>query len=227
MRLTTIALVSSTIFAAGTALAGVDSVNVYFNGVGPGEGVSVVFNGGGISTTAGAFNWTRDAGNPGTLAGFAPTFQTFCIDLTEYISQGGPYAYSTFPAAAAPTSGAGPMGAAREAQLGRMFALYYNSLSTPDQYAGFQLAVWDIALDGDNNLLGGLFSVTGSSANAMANATAFIAGSLTAGPVWPIFAIDDPIGSHTALQGQLMVPTPGAAALIGAGLVAVGRRRRA
>src|SRR6185295_16939167 len=112
-------------------------------------------------------------------------------DLTQYISQGGPYAYTTFPAAIAPTSGAGPMGAAREAQLGRMFALYYNSLSTPADYAGFQLAVWDIALDGDNNLLGGLFSVTGASVGALTNAATFIAGSQTAGPVWPIFAMDD------------------------------------
>ncbi|MFT3686727.1 MAG: hypothetical protein QM783_17705 [Phycisphaerales bacterium] len=179
MNLFTMSVLSASAALCGTAMAGFDTINCYFNGVGPGEGVSVSLNGNGISTTAGAFNWTRDGSNPGTLAGYTGNFQTFCIDLTQYISNGGPYAYSTFPAWQAPTSGAGnsPMGAAREAMMGRMFALYFNGLTSSSDYAGFQLAVWEIALDGDMNVATGMFQVNSASPGALVSAQLFLLGA--------------------------------------------------
>jgi uncharacterized protein (TIGR03382 family) len=107
-----------------------------------------------------------------------------------------------------------------------MFSLYFNSLSSSADYAGFQLAVWEIALDGDMNLATGMFQLAGASPLATANAALFLAGAQTPGDTWPVFAIDDPIGSQTALQGQIMIPTPGSAALLGVGVLAASRRRR-
>jgi hypothetical protein len=152
--------------------------------------------------------------------------------LTQFVSNGGNYAFETYAASSAPTSGAGGaggMGAVRANQIARMYALFYNSLTTTAEFAGFQLAVWEIALDGDMNLGTGSFTLTSASAGATANAAAYLLGAQTPGQVWPIFAIDD---LHTTpapgnIQGQMMVPTPGAAALMGLGGLALARRRRA
>lgn len=228
MRTNSLFVVSAVLVAAGSAVASADTVNATYTGVAPGEGVNLVLAGNPIGTTAGAFNWTRDLGNPGTLAGFSPTFTTFCIDLTQTVSPGTLYNMQTFPAASAPTSGAagpGGMGAAREALLGRLFADHYNSLSSADQYAGFQLAVWEIVFDSGLDLSLGNFTATGS-VSAMANANAYLGTIAGPGPSWPVFAIDD-VPDGQSIQGQIMIPTPGAAALMGLGGLAAFRRRRA
>ncbi|MBY0308678.1 MAG: Cys-Gln thioester bond-forming surface protein [Phycisphaerales bacterium] len=213
---------------AGTTLA--DTINGTFTGVSPGQAVSVRLNSTDMNTQAGAFNFLRNAGNPGTLPGFSPSFQGFCIDLTEFVQANHAYEFQTYSLANAPTSDAGPMGAARAARLERLFAQRYTALATAanqgQAYAAFQLAVWEIVNDDGLNLETGPFRVNSASSGTQALAQSWLTG-VNSGPGWNLVAIDDPANSTApGRQGYVMAPTPGAAALFGAGLVSISRRRR-
>lgn len=228
MKLANTLAVLAVAAAAGTSLA--DTINATFTGVSPGQSVGIRINGNNENTTAGGFNFIRDAANPGTLAGFAPTFQGFCIDLTEFVSNGHDYSWTSRPLANSPTSAAGPMGAARAARLSRLFADRFNGLATASNqaqaYAAFQLAVWEIVNDDGLSLDDGPFRVTSAPDGTKALAQSWLGTVNAAGPVWNLVAIDDPTGTEHGHQGYVLAPTPGAAALLGAGLVGLGRRRR-
>jgi hypothetical protein len=212
---------------AGTTLA--DTINARFTGVSPGQTVSVRYDGHNMNTQAGVFNFLRSASNPGTLPGFAPTFQGFCIDLTESVSNGHDYSWSTYSLANAPTSDAGAMGATRAARLGRLFANQYAALATAasqaQAYAAFQLAVWEIVHDSGLDLDHGNFKVNNAPSGTEALAQSWL-NNLGSGQGWNLIAIDDASNDCDGHQGYVLVPAPGAAALVGVGLVASGRRRR-
>lgn len=212
---------------AGTALA--DTINATFTGVSPGQGVSIRYDGNNMNTQAGVFNFLRDASLPGTLPGFAPTFQGFCIDLTESVSNGHRYSWETYSLANAPTSEAGAMGATRAQRLGRLFANQYTGLATaPSQaqaYAAFQLAVWEIVHDSGLDLDHGNFKVNSAPSGTEALAQSWL-DNLGSGPGWNLIAIDDVSDDCDGHQGYVLVPAPGAAAMMGVGLLAAGRRRR-
>ena len=212
---------------AGTALA--DTINATFTGVSPGQGVSIRINGDNMNTQAGVFNFLRSASNPGTLPGFTPTFQGFCIDLTESVSNGHDYSWSTYSLANAPTSAAGAMGATRAQRLGRLFANQYTSLAgaanQAQAYAAFQLAVWEIVSDDGLDLEHGAFRVTSAPSGTQALAQSWLE-HVSAGSGWSLVAIDDPTNDCDGHQGYVLAPAPGAAALMGLGLITAGRRRR-
>lgn len=221
-------LAATTVAAlAGTTLA--DTINAQFTGVTPGQNVSIRYDGDNMNTRAGVFNFLRSASNPGTLPGFAPTFQGFCIDLTESVSNGHSYSWNTYSLANAPTSDAGAMGATRAARLGRLFASQYNGLATAanqsQAYAAFQIAVWEIVHDSGLDLDHGNFKVTNAPSGTEALAQHWL-NTLGSGQGWSLIAIDNVDNDCEGQQGYVLVPAPGAAALMGVGLVASGRRRR-
>ncbi|MFT3686730.1 MAG: Cys-Gln thioester bond-forming surface protein [Phycisphaerales bacterium] len=227
MKIAAVAVAVATL--AGSAFA--ETINGTFTGVSPGQSISIRFNGHNSNTSAGGFNFLRNAANPGTLSGFAPTFQGFCIDLTEYVSNGHSYQFQTFSLANSPTSDAGPMGAARAARLGRLFADHYAGLASAanqaQAYAAFQIAVWEIVHDDGLNIYDGPFRVTDAPSGTRSLAQSWLSTVCLPGPTMSLIAIDDPAGHQgTGHQGYVMVPTPGAAALVGAGLLGLNRRRR-
>ena len=212
---------------AGTSLA--DTINATFTGVSPGQSVTMRLNGNNINSSAGAFNFLRNASDPGTLAGFAPTFQGFCIDLTEYVQVGHDYSWTTHPVADSPTSNAGPMGAVSAANLGRLFANRYTALASAanqnQAYAAFQIAVWEIVFDDGLDLSGGSLKCTNAPSGTIALAQSWL-DTLGSGQGWNLITIDDEPGCAQGHQGYVLTPTPGAAALLGLGGMVSGRRRR-
>jgi hypothetical protein len=218
---TLVALTVATL--AGTTLA--DTVNATFTGVSPGQSVTMRLNGNNINTTAGAFNFVRKAADPGTLPGFTPTFQGFCIDLTEYVQVGHDYSWTTHAVADSPTSNAGPMGAANAARLGRLFANHFTGLSSAQQYAAFQIAVWEIVFDDGVNLDSGDLKCTNAPSGTKDLAQSWL-NTLGSGAGWNLIAIDDEPGCAQGHQGYVMAPAPGAAALMGMGALAGARRKR-
>ncbi len=222
----TLATVAVAAFA-GTSLA--DTVNATFTGVSPGQSVTMRLNGNNINTSAGAFNFLRSASSPGTLAGFAPTFQGFCIDLTEYVQVNHQYSWSTHALADSPTSSAGPMGAANALAMGRLFATRFNGLATASNqaqaYAAFQIAVWEIVFDSGLDLNDGSLKCTSAPAGTIALAQSWL-NSLGTGAGWNLIAIDDEPGTAQGHQGYVLVPAPGAAALMGLGTLVGSRRQR-
>ena len=226
MKIATLAAVTVAALA-GSAFA--DTVNAKFTGVSPGQTVTMRLDGHSFNTSAGAFNFLRKASDPGTLPGFAPTFQGFCIDLTEYVQVGHTYEWHTVSLGNAPTSDAGPMGAANAARLGRLFANQYNGLATAanqsQAYAAFQLAVWEIVFDGDLNLSNGSLKCTSAPSGTISLAQSWL-NTLGTGQGWSLIAIDDQPGCDDGHQGYVLTPTPGAAALLGMGGLMGARRRR-
>ncbi|HZW06839.1 MAG TPA: Cys-Gln thioester bond-forming surface protein [Phycisphaerales bacterium] len=212
---------------AGTSLA--DTVNARFTGVSPGQSVTMRLDGHNINTQAGAYNFLRSASNPGTLAGFAPTFQGFCIDLTEYVQVGHTYQWHTVALGNAPTSDAGPMGAANALRLGRLFANQYTGLATASNqaqaHAAFQIAVWEIVFDDGLDLAHGSLKATNAPAGTIALAQSWL-NTLGSGAGWNLIAIDDQPGCDDGHQGYVLTPAPGAAALMGLGGLAGMRRKR-
>ena len=227
MKNTAILACTAVAALAGTTLA--DTINATFTGVSPGQGVSLRLNGNNMNTQAGVFNFLRDAANPGTLPGFTPTFQGFCIDLTESVSNGHAYSWNTYSLANAPTSDAGPMGATRAARLGRLFANQYLGLATASNqaqaYAAFQLAVWEIVSDSGLNLDDGALRVNNAPSGTKALAQSWL-NTLGSGPGWNLIAIDNVANDCEGQQGYVLAPAPGAAALMGLGALVAGRRKR-
>src|SRR6516165_9359054 len=80
--------------SAATAQAGF-TVDATFNSVSPSQSVTFTLASEGVSetTVGGAFNWTTVSGAP------LGTFQTFCIELTQYIWYGGTFHYDLVPVA--------------------------------------------------------------------------------------------------------------------------------
>ncbi|MDP1661036.1 MAG: hypothetical protein Q8L55_03890 [Phycisphaerales bacterium] len=228
MKITTTLATLAVAAFAGTTFA--DTVNATFTGVSPGQSVTMRLSGNNINTSAGAFNFVRTADNPGTLAGFAPTFQGFCIDLTEYVQVNHSYSWTTRALADSPTSNAGPMGAANALAMGRLFATRFNGLATASNqaqaYAAFQIAVWEIVFDNGLDLSDGSLKCTNAPSGTIALAQSWL-NTLGTGAGWSLIAIDDLPGTAQGHQGYVLVPAPGAAALLGIGWLAVSRRRRA
>lgn len=215
---------------AGAAAA--DTVRSTFVGVGPGQNVTMDYSGNNIGTQAGAYNFNRDLGNPGTYAGLTPTYIAFCIDLTQSISNGSTHTFNTYDAADVPTSPAGAMGAARADLMAELFGRFYLTLDDNPSllnrmYAAFQIAVWEIALDdGPFSLTSGIVEVQSANSSTIAQANAFLAALDGTGPRWTLLGLDLP-----GVQGYIVglgpvIPAPAGAAVLGlAGLAAMRRRR--
>jgi hypothetical protein len=134
--------------------------------VSPGENISFHLTpvGGGTTTTestiAGLFNWQGAAGNP---AGFTGTFNTFCIDLFQFVHFGSPaetwdgLANTAGTLAQTPVgggNGTNGMGANAVVELERLWTADSGMLSANPNTTGneidsaFQIAIWEIVTQG-------------------------------------------------------------------------------
>jgi hypothetical protein len=101
---------------------------------------------------AGYINWTLKSNN--SSSAILPTFNSFCIELTQDVNIGGTYTYaiaaledSPSPGSAA-TGGPSGMGSVKADALRRLWGGFYSDTMSKNDAAAFQLAIWKIEYDG-------------------------------------------------------------------------------
>jgi hypothetical protein len=204
---------------AGSAQA-VDTVRARFDSIAPGVLLEYSINSGGSFqfSFAGQFNWTRDNVMPGTYAGLQGQFATFCIEIGQRVDFGNTYDFFVDTVASSPIGT--PMGAAKAGQLAELFGRFFGGLTTNDDYAAFQVAIWEITTDNSTDVTSGLFQIRNNAVvSGLANT---MLGALNGtGPTMNLLALQ----SRTN-QDQIFVPAPGALALAGLGGLLAARRKR-
>ncbi len=178
-----------------------------------------------VSKDAGAnFQTLRSGVNNFTVLGgdmteLAPTFKAFCIDLHQTIGFGATNTFSKNAVETAPLPGGG-MGMAKANLLRELWGRHFTAIDTNVEGSAFQIAVWEIVFDTGLDLADGQVRVTGN-ASVLAQAQSYMA-SLTGNSAYfaPVYALSS---SNTQ---DMLVPTPGAIALMGMGGLLAARRRR-
>jgi len=205
-----------------TPIASAGVVQATFNGVGPGVTLNytLVAPPGGGGTNAGQFNWTV-VSNSGAPLG--PTFTAFCIELTQNVSTNQTYFYNETSLHLAPDPDAlpfSPMGSLKAAQIARLITVYKADVTgtAAQRAAAAQVAIWETVYDNSATTTAGNFFI--GDATIAAKADSYLTAQVSASETQDLYALT----SDTAQD--MLVPAPGAAALLGLGLVALGRRRR-
>ena len=212
--------------AAAVAVAGVSSsalanfITITYNNTSPSRSVSISTNSGSQfnNITAGKANFTGDTNNPAGLQGM---FMGFCLELAQGISAGNTYTnYYVEPLTGVPDPGTN-ISAAKADRIAELWGEEYVNLDTADEFAAFQIAIWEIVTDNTLSLTSGTLRVGSGSVRTLANtmlAKVDGQGPRAAG----LFAI---ASDHNQ---DFVVPAPGAGVLAFSGLVlGLSRRRRA
>lgn len=217
-----------TLAASATTARG-DVLTLTFQNVSPGAGVRYSLNSGDdfTGTTAGVMNWVGG-------------YETFCVQLEEYVSGGNQYTYDVLDVAEVPDAEPGAMGSYRASLIEDLYARNYASIDSAEDAAAFQVAIWEIVHERGGNtagelMVGELGLSTGTSqfrnGNGAIDGGVFdLAGSLLAGlggGTETFLGFGGLRGlSNEQFQDQLIVvPGPGALAGI-IGVAAIRRRRR-
>lgn len=194
------------------------TIQARLDSISPDVNMNVSSNAGASFQTlrSGVNNFTVLGGDPTELA---PTFKAFCIDLQQTINFNTSYSFSKNAVESAPLPGGG-MGNAKADLIRELWGRHFTGINSNVKGSAFQIAVWEIVFDTGLDLSGGQVRVTGN-ASVLAQAQAYMA-SLTGDSAYfaPVYALS------SGTTQDMLVPTPGAIALLGLGGLAVARRRR-
>lgn len=217
-----------TLAASATTARG-DVLTLTFQNVSPGAGVQYNLNSGNGNfngTTAGVMNWVGG-------------YETFCVQLEEYISGGQTVTYDVLDVADVPDAEPGAMGDVRAGLIEDLYARNYASIASAEDAAAFQVAIWEIVHErGDtfNPLTLGDLGLSTGTARFQLNPddtgnVLTLAGNLLAGlggvDKDEFLTFENLRGlSNLDYQDQLIV-VPGPGAIAGMiGVAAMRRRRR-
>lgn len=216
------------------------TVNMNFTGVGMYKsGLNLMDNGVAKNgVTAGELKWTVTASNwAGAPAG--TNIKTFCTDLYQYAGNGSLAVTKLWDA---PVPGPA-MGKDRARLIEKLYAAKYSeSDDSGDKAAAFQLAIWEIIYDSNFNpaavgsgrvaagigIDAGDFSLTNQSTAFKNLVNSFLDAAFASSTRTNLVALSAPhAGSSNPRQDQIyFAPLPTASGLAGAGLLAIGARRR-
>jgi len=243
MKLTITGLVAIAVLALnGTSMA----IDMTFDNI-QGQGVHFDYSGtrgSAISgnTTAGRFNWTVTSCETinGVTFNAGDQFTTFCTELTQFISTGDTFTYSSVAVADMPTVGqlGAPMGSFRAGLIQELFNNYYATAvnGTTTEAAAFQVAVWEIVYEdrvddvGSSLTIAAALNAGADSFTVSSNYDAVQQANTWLDALTGNYSADDSLigfGSGSAQDQLLLVPLPAPLWLAGVGLAGVvfGRRK--
>lgn len=216
-----------------------DTISAKFEGTGRGTNLKATLDNSGVNVFVGSLRYTLTNGS-GVGVALNGAHRTFCADLLQTVSTSAT-THQVVQASVLTNAISATNGAARASALADVFAIYgtqaTDSAADNNFAAAFQLIVWDIIYDYTSagvsslSLTGGRFVATQTNGSALSSAvtTAYNTIKSAIGPAYTsngLFAITSGQFQDQLVQVQTLIPTPGAAALAGVGLLAVGRRRR-
>lgn len=226
--------------AVVSGAASAATVQMNFTGVGMYKsGLNLMDNGvAKTGVTAGELMWTVTASDwVGAKAG--ENIKTFCTDLYQYAGNGSLAVTKLWDA---PVPGPA-MGKDRARLIQKLYASKHSeSDDSGDKAAAFQLAIWEIIYDANFNpaLVGsgriaagigidaGDFCLTNQTTTFKNLVNGFLDAAFASATQTKLVALSAPhAGSSNPRQDQIyFAPLPTASALAGAGLLAMGARRR-
>ena len=214
-----------TLAASATTARG-DVMTLTFQNVSPGADVtySLDSNATTRSTTAGVMNWVGG-------------YETFCVQLEEYVSGGNQYIYDVRDVADVPDLEPGAMGAFRAGLIEDLYARNYASIDSAEDAAAFQVAIWEIVHERGDTTAGGLtlgnlglstgtarFNV-GAGSDVVSLASGLLAGLGGGSETYLGFGGLRGLSNEQYQDQLIVVPGPGAIAGM-IGVAAMRRRRR-
>ncbi|MGQ0628472.1 MAG: hypothetical protein ACT4PL_10290 [Phycisphaerales bacterium] len=219
---------------AGSALAVGGTVNTgfSFDFTYQTPGVQFVLNNVAITEPTATFRGDRIDGNPGTDTTVADRFTAYCVELGRDVLN-PTVGYTACDLFGSTTNSGGVTGpitfdAVKTDRLQRLWGTFEATVDTVDESAAFQLAIWEIAFDGDMTLLapGVLFSLPGNPNDFYTNlAEGYLTVIRNGGGISvPLILLTQ--GPLEDSQDVITTPTPSGAALVGLGAIAAMRRRR-
>jgi hypothetical protein len=164
------------------------------------------------------FNWTRtDAPGSNIDTAVPAEFTTYCIELNQNVAASTNVLYEVLtPEAAGWTP-------ERTLAVQALWGSFFNDVNDTASNAAFQIAMWELTHDSDRNLDTGTFR-SGSPAGAKSMAQSWLTNldSSLRGPLPTLTVLRSP----TSQDQVTVIPAPGAAACVAAGLLILGGRRR-
>jgi hypothetical protein len=111
--------------------------------------------------------------------------------------------------------------------ISKLWAEYRDDVVSGVTAAAFQLAVWELAYDGDTDLTDGDFRAAGAAGSAAATAQGWLSSLANLTKEAPnLFVLQDNQGGYDRQDLLIQTPIPGTLGLVGLGLLGLGALRR-
>ena len=224
---------------SGTALATTGTVNsgFSFENVFLTPGVTFTLNAVPLTEPTASFNGDRINGNPGTDTTVPDLYRAYCIEIgVDLFNPTVPH--NAYPLLGGTTTNGGLTGpitfdAVRTDRLQRLWGTFEAGVNDVGSAAAFQLAIWELAFDNDQTLVGPgfLFVDAGQFQPGISDlAESYLAVIRGGGGVSTnliLLATNNGGENGADSQDIITTPAPGSAMILGlAGLAGLRRRRR-
>lgn len=197
--ISTLAIATALVCASGAQASTIQMNNFVYSSA-QSVHISTGYTGG-----AGGFNAVFD-GNQSFIA--------YCIDTAQSFSWGSAFTVTS-------TTASAQFGTSKALAMGQLYTQHFASISNTKQSAAFQLSLWEIVNETGSNysLTNGSFTATSTDASIASMANSWLSGLSGAGNAYTLTAYVSPTKQDQLRATLAPVPVPGAAWLLGSGLI--------